>query len=117
MVRTIYQQLSPAEVHGQLDRVVEQLRELFAQVAELLAEAVVQQPAGTAEPGDPSPQSLPPKGDVVGIFPNRLSARRLVGAVLAEQHDEWAEARRYLTIPNAAGNEALPEPNMLDAAA
>ena len=82
-----------------------------------LAEAVVQQPAGTAEPGDKAPQSLPPKGDVVGIFPNRLSARRLVGAVLAEQHDEWAEARRYLTIPNAAGNEALPTPNMLDAAA
>ena len=82
-----------------------------------LAEAVVQQPAGTAEPGDQAPQSLPPKGDVVGIFPNRLSARRLVGAVLAEQHDEWAEARRYLTIPNAAGNEALPTPNMLDAAA
>ena len=140
MVRTIYQQRSPAEVHGQLDRVVEQLREPFPQVAELLAdaapdllaftafpvahwlEAVVQQPAGTAEPGDKAPESLPPKGDVVGIFPNRLSARRLVGAVLAEQHDEWAEARRYagvgyLTIPNAAGNEALPEPNMLDAAA
>ena len=69
------------------------------------------------QPGDKAPQSLPPKGDVVGIFPNRLSARRLVGAVLAEQHDEWAEARRYLTIPNAVGNEALPEPNMLDAAA
>ena len=56
-----------------------------------------QQPAGTAEPRDQAPESLPPKGDVVGIFPNRLSARRLVGAVLAEQHDEWAEARRYLT--------------------
>ena len=82
-----------------------------------LAEAVVQQPAGTAEPGDPSPQSLPPKGDVVGIFPNRLSAPRPPDAALAEQHDEWAEARRYLTIPNAAGNEALPTPNMLDAAA
>ena len=73
---------------------------------------MVQQPAGTAEPGDKAPQSLPPKGDVVGIFPNRLSALRLVGAVLAEQHDEWAEARRYLTIPNAAGNEALPTPNL-----
>ena len=50
----------------------------------------------------------------MGSFPNRLSARR---PVLAEQHDEWAEARRYLTIPNAAGNEALPTPNMLDATA
>ena len=78
---------------------------------------MVQQPTGTAEPRDPSPQSLPPKGEVLGIFPNRLSVRRLVGAVLAEQHDEWAEARRYLTILNAVSNEALPAPNMLDAAA
>ena len=123
------QQLSPAEVHGQLDRVVEQLREPFPQVAELLAGAAPDILAFTAFPvahwqklWSNNPQErlnreIRRRTDVVGIFPNRLSARRLVGAVLAEQHDEWAEARRYLTIPNAAGNEALPEPNMLDSAA
>ena len=50
MVRTIYQQLSPAEVHGQLDRVVEQLREPFHQVAELLADAAPDILAFTAFP-------------------------------------------------------------------
>ena len=50
MVRTIYQQLSPAEVHGQLDRVVEQLREPFPQVAELLAGAAPDILAFTAFP-------------------------------------------------------------------
>jgi putative transposase len=45
--------------------------------------------------------------DVVCIFADRSSIIRLVGAVLAEQHDEWAEGRRYLGLDVLARSQIV----------
>ena len=45
--------------------------------------------------------------DVVGIFPNEDSVRRLVGAVLMEQNDDWQLQHRDLTLETMAGVMAI----------
>jgi transposase-like protein len=114
LVRTIFAQPDAASVWDQHARVVEQLTEKFPAAAELLAEAAPDVLAFTAFPKEHwkqiwsnNPQErlnkeLRRRTDVVGIFPNREAVIRLVGAVLAEQHDEWAVVRRYMSSETLA---------------
>lgn len=47
---------------------------------------------------------------MVGIFPNRDAIVRLVGALLAEQTDEWVEGRRYLGLDILARSRSNNQP-------
>ncbi len=108
LVRTIFAQPDAEQVWAQHARVVEQLTEKFPEAATMLADGGPDVLAFTTFPKEHwrqiwsnNPQErlnreLRRRTDVVGIFPNRDAVVRLVGSVLAEQHDEWAVTRRYM---------------------
>ncbi len=119
LLHSIYDQPDADAVHAQFDRVVDALHEKLPTVAEHLEEARADILAFTAFPKEVWRQIWPNnpnerlnreirrRTDVVGIFPDRSSIIRLVGAVLAEQHDEWAEGRRYLGLDVLARAQAV----------
>ena len=110
LLHSVYDQPDAQSVAAQYDRVLDALTEKLPKVAEHLDAARTDVLAFTAFPKEiwrqiwsNNPQErlnreIRRRTDVVGIFPDRDALIRLVGAVLAEQHDEWAEGRRYLGL-------------------
>ncbi|GAA3928139.1 hypothetical protein GCM10023085_06630 [Actinomadura viridis] len=129
LVRTIFDQPAAEEVAAQHARVVDSLNAKHPDAAEHLDEARPDLLAFTGFPRQiwrqiwsNNPQErlnkeIRRRTDVVGIFPDRAAIVRLVGAVLMEQTDEWAEARRYMGLDFLAKArlrviEDTPEPKI-----
>jgi putative transposase len=125
-IRTVFAQPDAAAAREQWRKVADTFRARFPRLAELLdaAEADVLAylgfPAGhwrqiwSNNPLERLNKEVKRRTDVVGIFPNTAAVTRLVGCVLAEQHDEWQAARRYFSAGSIAkltpGEEVGPLP-------
>ncbi|WP_406230349.1 IS256 family transposase [Nocardia sp. NBC_01009] len=122
LLHSVFDQADPESVAAQYDRMLDALTEKLPKVAGHLDAARADLLAFTSFPKQiwrqiwsNNPQErlnkeIRRRTDVVGIFPDRTAIIRLVGAVLAEQHDEWIEGRRYLGLDVLARSRDTTDP-------